>query len=164
MMDRDILKMDNVRIIQPNFAGRGGMYNREGDRNFLVVFDSVDIANELARDGWNVKIKEPKEEGDEPFCFLSVKVHFNKERPNLNPAIYLRSGNNMRELDEETVGMLDDIMIESADLDIRPFDWEVNGKTGRSAYLLSICVTQKLNRHMLRYEEEKRLGFDEIEE
>ena len=63
MMARDILKMDNVRIIQPNFAGRGGMYNREGDRNFLVVLDSVDIANELARDGWNVKIKEPREEG-----------------------------------------------------------------------------------------------------
>lgn len=155
MMARDILKMDNVRIIQPNFSGRGGMYNREGDRNFLVVIDDVDTATALAQDGWNVKIKEPREEGDEPFCFMTVKVHFNKERPNLNPTIYLRSGKNMRELNEETVGMLDDIMIESADLDIRPYSWEVNGKSGVSAYLVSISVTQKLNRHMLRYEEEK---------
>ena len=38
--------------------------------------------------------------------------------------------------------MLDDIVIGKVDLDIRPFDWEVNGSTGRSAYLSGIRVYQ----------------------
>ena len=40
----------------------------------------------------------------------------------------------------------------SVDLDIRPFDWEVNGKEGRTAYLESIHVTQDLDRFAARYD------------
>lgn len=34
--DNTIL-LEDVRIIFRNFAGREGMYNREGDRNFAVL-------------------------------------------------------------------------------------------------------------------------------
>jgi len=150
-----ILEMNDVRIVFRNFAGRGGTYNRDGDRNFAVVIEEEEVAKGLYDDGWNVKMKEPQEEGDSPFCFLTVKVKFNQENPGLNPKIYMRSGKKMVPLNEDTINILDDIEIESVDLDIRPYNYDVNGKTGVSAYLLSICVTQKVDRFMAKYAEEE---------
>lgn len=139
---RDILQIDDARIIYRNFAGRGDKYNREGDRNFAVVIPDEEMADELTNLGWNVKIKPPREDGDTPFMFLPVKVKFNDRGPN----VYLKTGNVQNKLDEESVGLLDNIDIISVDLDIRPFDWDVNGKKGRTAYLQSIRVIQDVDR------------------
>lgn len=139
---RDILQIDDARIIYRNFAGRGDKYNREGDRNFAVVIPDEEMANELTNLGWNVKIKPPREDGDTPFMFLPVKVKFNDRGPN----IYLKTGDVQNKLDEESVGLLDNIDIIGVDLDIRPFDWDVNGKQGRTAYLQSIRVIQDVDR------------------
>ena len=139
---RDILQIDDARIIYRNFAGRGDKYNREGDRNFAVLIPDEEIADELTRRGWNVKVKPPREEGDTPFMYLPVKVKFNDRGPN----IYLRTGRVQNRLEGEDIGRLDRIDIIGVDLDIRPYDWEVNGKTGRTAYLQSICVTQDVDR------------------
>ena len=139
---RDILQIDDARIIYRNFAGRGDKYNREGDRNFAVVIPDEEIADELTNLGWNVKIKPPREDGDTPFMFLPVKVKFNDRGPN----VYLKTGNVQNKLDEESVGLLDNIDIIGVDLDIRPFDWDVNGKQGRTAYLQSIRVIQDVDR------------------
>lgn len=139
---RDILQIDDARIIYRNFAGRGDKYNREGDRNFAVLIPDEEIADELTRRGWNVKVKPPREEGDTPFMYLPVKVKFNDRGPN----VYLRTGRVQNRLEEEDIGRLDRIDIIGVDLDIRPYDWEVNGKTGRTAYLQSICVTQDVDR------------------
>ena len=137
---RDILQIDDARIIYRNFAGRGDKYNREG--NFAVVIPDEEMADELTNLGWNVKIKPPREDGDTPFMFLPVKVKFNDRGPN----VYLKTGNVQNKLDEESVGLLDNIDIISVDLDIRPFDWDVNGKQGRTAYLQSIRVIQDVDR------------------
>lgn len=139
---RDILQIDDARIIYRNFAGRGDKYNREGDRNFAVVIPDEEMANELSNLGWNVKIKPPREDGDMPFMFLPVKVKFNDRGPN----VYLKTGDVQNKLDEESVGLLDNIDIIGVDLDIRPFDWDVNGKQGRTAYLQSIRVVQDVDR------------------
>lgn len=139
---RDILQIDDARIIYRNFAGRGDKYNREGDRNFAVVIPDEDMANELTNLGWNVKIKPPREDGDTPFMFLPVKVKFNDRGPN----VYLKTGDRQNRLDEESVGLLDNIDIIGVDLDIRPYDWSVNGKEGRTAYLQSIRVVQDIDR------------------
>jgi hypothetical protein len=139
---RDILQIDDARIIYRNFAGRGDKYNREGDRNFAVVIPDEEMANELTNLGWNVKIKPPREDGDTPFMFLPVKVKFNDRGPN----VYLKTGDVQNKLDEESVGLLDNIDIIGVDLDIRPFDWDVNGKQGRTAYLQSIRVIQDVDR------------------
>lgn len=147
---RNILQIDDARIIYRNFAGEASQFNRAGDRNFSVLIEDEQIANELRDHGWNVKIKQAREEGDTPFMHLPVKVKFNDR----GPSVYLVSGNNRVRLDEETIGMLDNIDILGVDLDIRPFDWEVNGKAGRAAYLQSICVTQDIDRFAQRFEED----------
>ena len=143
---RDILQIDDARIIYRNFAGRGDKYNREGDRNFAVVIPDEEMAKELTDRGWNVKIKPPREDGDAPFMFLPVKVKFNDRGPN----VYLKTGNNQNRLDEESIGLIDNIDIIGVDLDIRPFDWDVNGKQGRTAYLQSMRVIQDIDRFAAR--------------
>lgn len=148
---RGILQIDEARIIFRNFSGRGSKYNREGDRNFAVVIPDQEIADALTNEGWNVRIKPPREEGDSPFMYLPVKVKFNDRGPH----IYLKTGGTVNKLDEETINILDDVDILNVDLDIRPYDWEVNDKNGRTAYLQSISVTQEVDRFYERYAEEE---------
>ena len=143
---RGILQIDDARIIYRNFSGVGSKFNREGDRNFAIYIGDEDVANELRDRGWNVKIKPPREDGDDPFMFLPVKFKFNDR----GPSVYLVTGNKKTPLNENTVSCLDDIDILSVDLDIRPYDWDVNGKTGRTAYLQSIWVTQEVDRFASR--------------
>lgn len=157
---RGILQIDEARIVYRNFAGNASQFNREGDRNFSIVIPDQELAERLIEDGWNVKIRPPREEGDTPFMHLPVKIKFNDRGPN----VYLIAGAGGRrnKLDEETVGLLDNVDILSVDLDVRPYDWEVQGKTGRTAYLQSIEVTQEIDRFSARYAEEEFPGNDEM--
>ena len=148
---RGILQVDDARIIFRNFSGAPSKFNREGDRNFAMVIPDQDMADTLINEGWNVKIKPPRDEDEDPLMYLPVKIKFNDR----GPICYLRSGKAMTKLSEDTIDCLDDVDILSVDLDIRPYDWEAQGKTGRSAYLQSICVTQKVDRFMEKYAEEK---------
>lgn len=148
---KGILRIDDARIIYRNFSGAATKFNREGDRNFSVVIEDEDLANQLIEDGWNVKIRAPRDEDDVPFMHLPVKIKFN----NRGPAVYLQSGNARNELDEESIDCLDDLDILTVDLDIRPYDWEMNGKVGRTAYLQGIYVVQEVDRFAERYADER---------
>lgn len=147
---RNILQIDDARIIYKNFAGKGDKFNREGDRNFAVVIPDEELADELVDKGWNVRIKPPREDDEIPFMYLPVKIKFNDRGPN----IYLRTGRNQIRLTEETVSCVDHMDILGVDLDIRPYDWEVNGKTGRTAYLQSMLVIQDVDRFADVYADE----------
>lgn len=150
---KGILQIDDARIIFRNFAGRPDKYNREGDRNFALLIPDEEIAEALQNDtneygvGWNVKIRPPREEGDTPFIYLPVKVRFNDR----GPAVYLKTGESINKLDEESVAILDDIDIRSVDLDIRPYDDIINERPFRAAYLQSIHVVQEIDRFAARY-------------
>lgn len=154
---RGVIMLDDARIIWRNFAGVGGKYNREGDRNFAVVIDDQEIAEKLMNDcndmgaPWNIKIRPPKEEGDMPFMCLPVKIRFN----NYGPNVYLVSGNSRNVLGPNEVACLDKIDIEYVNLDIRPYDDIVNGKPYRTAYLQNIEVHQRIDRFKARYAEEE---------
>ena len=148
---RGILQIDDARIIYRNFSGAGSKFNREGDRNFAVVIPAQEMADALIAEGWNVKIKPPRDEDDTPFMYLPVKIKFNDRGPNC----YLATGTRMNRLDEESICCLDDVDILSVDMDIRPYDWDVNGKIGRTAYLASIKVTQEVDRFASRFAEEE---------
>ena len=146
---RGILQIDDARIVYRNFSGAPSKFNREGDRNFAVVIETQEQADALIEEGWNVKIKAPRDEGEDPFIYLPVKIKFNDR----GPSVYLRSGKAMRKLSEDTVDVLDNVDILSVSMDLRPYDWEVNGKSGRTAYLQSINVTQEVDRFADMYAE-----------
>lgn len=146
----NILQIDDARIIFRNFSGAPSKFNREGDRNFAVIIPEQEIADALIAEGWNVKIKPPREDGDTPFMYLPVKIKFNDR----GPRVYLKSGSNIIRLDEESISCLDSVDIISVDLDIRPYDWNVNGMEGRTAYLQSIQVTQEVDRFYDQYEKQ----------
>lgn len=148
---RGILQIDDARIVYRNFSGAGSKFNREGDRNFAVVIPDQVMADALIAEGWNVKIKPPRDEDDTPFMYLPVKIKFNDHGPNC----YLATGTRLNRLDEESICCLDDVDILSVDMDIRPYDWDVNGKIGRTAYLASIKVTQEVDRFASRFAEEE---------
>lgn len=155
---RGILQIDDAKIIFKNFEGRGDKFNREGDRNFSLLIEDPDTADALINEGWNVRIKPARDEDEGPFMRLPVKVKFTE----YGPSAYLKTGDRLNKLDEDSIACLDNIEIESVDLDIRPFDWEVNGKTGRTAYLQSIHVTQRIDRFAARYanmNEDEKLPF-----
>lgn len=132
------ITFEDARILWQNFRGLEKTYNAEGERNFNLVIDK-DLAEQMADDGWNVKCKLPREEGDEPLCHMEVKVSFKGRFP---PRIVLINSGGQTDLDEETVGLLDQIRYSRIDLIINPSEWDVNGKRGIKAYLKSIYVTQ----------------------
>lgn len=137
MADKDLV-IEGAKLIFRNFSGKADQYNREGDRNFNVIIDDGMLAQRLAEEGWNIKIRPPREEGDEPLYRMPVKVNFNSDFP---PKIWLvtRKANTL--LNEETVGNLDYAEIRNVDLIITPYFWEVNGKSGVKAYLKTMYVT-----------------------
>lgn len=147
---RDRLIIDDAIIKFPNFEGREEKFNRKGDRNFLLDIPTEEMAQALTERGWNVSIKDKRDEGGDLFMSLKVKVKFNDR----GPAIYLNTNGRVNMLDEESAGMIDQIEIASVSMDIRPYDWEVSGKTGRTAYLERMDVVQELDRFAARYAEE----------
>lgn len=145
---RGVLQIDDARLVFKNFRGEGGKFNREGERNFAIVIETEEQYQALLNDtnkygdSWNVRVKDPRDEGDTPFMYLPVKVKFNEN----GPAIHLISGRANTLLTEASVAILDTVDILQVNLDIRPYDGEVNGKTYRSAYLKSIQVIQDIDR------------------
>jgi len=149
----NILQIEGARIVYRNFSGVAGKYNREGDRNFAVVIPDQDIADDLLKEGWNVKIRPPREEGEDPFIYLPVKLKFNDR----GPGVYVNTyDGNLERLNEETINSLDNIDIIDVDLDIRAYDWDVNGKTGRTAYLQGMEVRQNIDRFAAKYAESRK--------
>lgn len=144
-------EVTNAKIKFRNFAGRGGKYNHEGDRSFVWYFDDEDIYEDLKEYGFNVKDKTyVNSNGDEVSEYhLLIKVKYKDGR---GPKVHLWAGDDESMLDEDTIDELDDdkLVILGFDFDIRPYDWEVNGATGRTAYLDSCAVYIRPNRFRKR--------------
>lgn len=130
--------MEGVKLIFLNFSGEKSEFNQQGHRTFSVLLDDS-LANAMAEDGWNVKYLKPREEDEDeaPQAHLPVRLNF-EGRP---PKVVLVTSRNRTTLDASTVGMLDWANIVNVDMIVRPYTWELNGKSGVKAYLQSMYVT-----------------------
>ena len=138
-----------------NFRGERTEYNKGGNRIF-TVFLPRDVSDYLEDVGWHVKHKPPYREGEDEQNLLDITVAFDP----YPPTVTLISHDGTRTfLNEGNVEILDNVDIADATIEIRPYNWEVNGKSGCKAYLKELVVEAKpprrsLNARMGREEED----------
>lgn len=141
--------LEDVRLVFRNFEGKAGQYNREGDRNFAALIDT-DVAEKMMRNGWNIKWLQPREDDEEQLAqaYIKVKVHYGGGRP---PRVVMITSRGRNDLGEDLIDTLDWVDIKNVDLIIRPYEWEVNGNTGVTAYLKTLYVTINEDELDLKY-------------
>lgn len=132
----DNIVIDGARIWARNFAGKADKFNAAGNRNFNVWLEPG-IAKKLEADGWNIKYYIPKTDPDaEPKPFIKVAASYQY----FPPKIYRVSGGKRILLDEDNIGTLDWEEITKVRIVIRPYQWEVNGRSGIKAYVKTMYV------------------------
>ncbi len=142
------LTLEGVRIRYPNFQGRADTFNQAGRRNFVVLLDD-DTASAMKKEGWNVKVLAPRDETDTPQAIMKVNVKYDgKGAP---PRVYLITSRGKTLLDEDSVRVVDFAEIDNVDMIIRPWNYDINGSQGISAYLKSIYVTMHEDDLMRKY-------------
>lgn len=140
--------IDNARITFRNFEGKPGQYNAAGQRNFHIVLPE-DVAQALIEDGFNVKSRPPREEGDSPFYHLKVNV---KMDSNIPPKIYVVTSKGRRQLTEDMLQMVDWADFANIDLIFSRYkrDWG-DGRVTVTAYLQTFFGTIREDELELRY-------------
>lgn len=129
-MENKVLRIENAKILFRNFSGRQTEFNPQGLRTFSVIIDD-ETAEVLRNDGWNVKYNQAKDVNH-----IEIKVSYQY----FSPQIYVITGKKRTALNENTVHTLDNLNIESVDLEVKPSTWVFGKKTGVKAYLNTLYV------------------------
>lgn len=146
---RETVTIRNAIVKWPNFTGEKREYNPEGIRNFVIELDEP-LAMDLLSHGWNVRQKVSNDDPEDITYQLKVAVSYKVSAPQ----VWLIASGMRVMLGEDVVGQLDKLEYSKIDLVLSPYDWNVNGNTGRKAYLQSLYYTM--------YEDELALEYANI--
>lgn len=151
--------IENGQIVFKNFAGAARQFNHEGDRNFCVFIDDPEAAERMREDGWNVKIRAPREEGEEPRNYIKVNVSYRYQTPDIT----VISGRNKIAYSEDMISALDQADIMSCDLTIQASvrEDEDTGETKISGYLREAYFTLRESHWASKYDDMKDEDIDE---
>ena len=156
-IDERNIEIDDCRIMWRNFSGLEG--------RFPDPIRGRGLADALTENGWDVIVRPARDEDEDPLYLLKVK--FNYLHEGLKPTAYLKSGRNMKALDEDTIGILDRASIMSVNADIRRSEYidKHTGELKKTNYLKHIKVTQQIDRFAAEMEamaaEEEGIPFAE---
>lgn len=164
MVDKKIqnVMFEDSRILFRNFAGLPTTFKPAGGiRDFMLLLDE-EKAEAMLEDGWNVKHLKARAdvEDSEPRPYITVTVMFGK----YPPRIVMINSRGKTVLDETNINILDFAEIETLDLIIRPYNWEVNGNTGVKAYVKSMYVTLAEDELEKKYSEVRDAPSDTFDE
>lgn len=144
------LNIENASLRFRNFSGRETEYNRAGIRNFCIVIDDPQLAEEMKNDGWNVKERQSSVDEDAVMHYINVVVNCDSEIA--PPRIWLITSKKKRLLTPEEFGDLDTAEIRSADIVINPYRWTVGSKMGIKAYLKDAYITIEEDMFAAKYD------------
>lgn len=128
-----------------NFSGsEQPPYNPAGARNFCIDILDDEFATELSDEGWNVKFDtKEREDGRQYPPNLKINVKYSDVgRPRVMME-QTQSNGEVKQiwLDQNTIGDLDDMeIIRIKEIEIRPYNYDVRGSQGVSAYLKAMRV------------------------
>lgn len=146
-----ILNADNVdfEVLFCNLEGRKERYNNDGDRTFRVKFFDPEFAQQLADDGWNIRIYTPKNEEYDPYYYLTVKTKFriDSEKVRQDPEIHLVNSKNDIICGPQNMADVDmafrNHKVTRVDLSVAPRYWTNEGignGEGITAYIRELWV------------------------
>ena len=130
------LIIEGATIMYKNLSGAATQFTPAGQRNFCLVLDE-ETATILSADGWNIKYKVNRDDYSDILPYVKVDVKFG----DYPPRIVMISSKGKVLLNEDTVCMVDVADIQSVDVEVSPYHWQVGSKHGIKAYLRAMYVT-----------------------
>ena len=134
----NIVEVRDTRFIfRTNFAGDPAKDRFKDTRRKASLIIPPDLANDLIAEGFNVKQTQPSDEYDRPAeYYVNIIANYNSR---VQPRIFLVNGNTVTKLDENTVGLIDDIRVENVNVILNPWIRD----QFHSLYITTMYVEQK---------------------
>lgn len=139
------LEVQGAGIIYKNFSGAPTQFNPAGGKRTFSLVLPKELADDLADDGWNVRRRPAKDEGDEDMYYTEIVVNMDSQYP---PKLHLLFKYGEQEklvlLTEDSLSELDDNLLEDVDVIIHPFNHGRVNSSGATVkgYLKALYATQ----------------------
>lgn len=146
MSEKRLVMIEDTNFIyNTNFSGDPERDRFGSDaRKANIIIPDYEQAMRMIDEGYNVRQTNPaegEEEGFNPTYFVSASLNYDTKWP---PKVYLVSdGADPKELDEQSVGILDKCYIKNVNVVLNPY---YNARTGRkSLYVRTMYVEQDVS-------------------
>lgn len=145
------LFLQNIDILPGgfrNFSGNPTRFDSKGGKRYFNIRLDEDLAQRFLDEGISsVRDTNSKHPDRDPNWVMNVEVRFEP----VPCHIWLCSERGRRLLKESSVGELDWMDIETADVEIRLSHWENNGNSGYKPYCSNLFVTPVENELTRKY-------------